>query len=352
MSTDSGSTTPSTAKEPSTASETSTDGPAAGPRANERLAAIADFAAALREVRATARTPSFRAMAATSAAISHTTLHEAAQGHRLPSWETTVEFVRACGADPSDFRRRWDDAAATVATARDHGPAADRTPVTSATSAVSTPATTSPSRPLDPAIGLGGPKVASRRSMRRPWQAAGVVLAAVLATAGVVGALTGGTSRKDGVTPDAPPDGVARAFDPDSPGAAGCPVQQQNPPPAGPATAGDRPVFVADVTLSDCTEVARGTRVTKTWRLKNAGTVPWRRYTLHRLDPPTGADDCQTIPDIPVPPTAPGQEVEIQVEVITPRDARFCFVPFKLLDDRGRIASPGTRPVNFQIFVR
>ena len=71
---------------------------AGDPARAARAAAIGEFAAALRELRRTAGDPSFREMAGRSRAISHTTLHEAAQGNRLPSWATTVEFVRACGA--------------------------------------------------------------------------------------------------------------------------------------------------------------------------------------------------------------------------------------------------------------
>ncbi|PZG29925.1 hypothetical protein C1I98_31570, partial [Spongiactinospora gelatinilytica] len=41
-------------------------------------------------------------------------MHEATKGNRLPSWETTTEFVRACGADPAAYRERWERANQTV----------------------------------------------------------------------------------------------------------------------------------------------------------------------------------------------------------------------------------------------
>src|SRR5690349_957721 len=68
------------------------------------------FAEHLRTLRSAAGNPSFRKMAGRSGRISHTTLHEAAAGTRFPSWETTREFVRACGADEAQWRRRWEDA--------------------------------------------------------------------------------------------------------------------------------------------------------------------------------------------------------------------------------------------------
>lgn len=67
------------------------------------------FAADLAKLRAGAGNPSFRRMAERSGRISHTTLHEAATGARFPSWETTREFVKACGADEDPWRARWED---------------------------------------------------------------------------------------------------------------------------------------------------------------------------------------------------------------------------------------------------
>lgn len=68
---------------------------------------VSGFAAALRELREAAGTPSFRRMAGVSGVISHTTLHEAAGGSRFPSWETTREFVKACGGDEREWRAKW-----------------------------------------------------------------------------------------------------------------------------------------------------------------------------------------------------------------------------------------------------
>lgn len=82
--------------------------------ADEARRAVADFAQALSDARQAAGNPSFREMAGRSGCISHTTLHDAMRGSRLPSWETTVEFVKACGFDPLPWRPRWEAAAAIV----------------------------------------------------------------------------------------------------------------------------------------------------------------------------------------------------------------------------------------------
>ncbi|MFC4908507.1 NBR1-Ig-like domain-containing protein [Actinomadura gamaensis] len=82
-----------------------------------RAEAIADFASTLRELRKSVGNPSFREMSGRSGAISHTTLYEATKGNRLPSWGTTAEFVKACGADPADYRERWERANLVVRSA-------------------------------------------------------------------------------------------------------------------------------------------------------------------------------------------------------------------------------------------
>jgi hypothetical protein len=75
-----------------------------------RLDQDSAFLTALRELRASAGSPSFRKMAQLSGCVSHTTFHEAATGARFPSWETTREFVKACGADPEPWLARWKQA--------------------------------------------------------------------------------------------------------------------------------------------------------------------------------------------------------------------------------------------------
>lgn len=78
---------------------------------SERDAAIGDFAAALTDLRQAAGNPSFREMARRSGCISHASLHDATKGFRLPSWETTEQFVIACGAgDTAGWRERWQQA--------------------------------------------------------------------------------------------------------------------------------------------------------------------------------------------------------------------------------------------------
>ncbi|GAB3592335.1 hypothetical protein GCM10027446_12820 [Angustibacter peucedani] len=319
-------------------------------KALERAAAIEGFAADLTALRDAAGKPSFRVMSGRSRIISHTTLHEAAQGNRLPSWGTTVEFVKACGADPADYRERWERASRAVC------PAVVRTTpvvlVPSAAAAVPTrgridvpvadpqdalPAA-GPSGPSSTVPEPGGTTPTGRRPRRRRVVLVALVAVLLVAGSGVAWAATHGHAP----TAATPPHRYL---------AADCPVHQQNPPVQGPTHEGDKAAFVADITLPDCAHVAHGTTVDKVWRLKNAGTVAWKGYTLHRVDLPQGRDTCQTIADVPVPDTAPGKLVDVTAEITVPGASGFCFVRFKMLDASGQVAFPGSRPVNFQVVV-
>ena len=305
----------------------------------QRARAIDCFAGQLRDLRASVGSPSFREMSRRSGAISYTTLHDAVQGIRLPSWGTTAEFVKACGADPAAYRSQWEAAnrdvrAATSQIVLDAGPPqlADDPPAE-----------------VFDATDVQHPEPAAEADVATPWWrrryvivgAAAVVLVAATVSTALLLTDSDGDAEPGGQTPVS----TERALT-----SADCPVQQQNPPPAPPRHKGDRATFVADVTLTDCTRVDPGSTMKKVWRFKNRGTVPWRGYSLSRVDP-HHRNQCQTIEDVQIPDTEPGAIVDIEVSVTTPREPTFCFVRFKMLDGSGKIAFPGGRPVNFQIIV-
>ncbi|MDX3581197.1 WD40 repeat domain-containing protein [Streptomyces europaeiscabiei] len=88
--------------------------PAAGP--------VQRLAHELRELRRTAGSPSYRAMAEGGAGFSATTLSQAAAGDRLPSLAVVRGYVRACGGDPGEWEPRWKEAEAEAgAAAADDG---------------------------------------------------------------------------------------------------------------------------------------------------------------------------------------------------------------------------------------
>ncbi|NHN56277.1 hypothetical protein G9U51_10870 [Calidifontibacter sp. DB0510] len=287
-----------------------------------RAAAIEGFAARLARVRAEAGNPPFREMAGRSGAISHTTLHDAVQGHRLPSWATTVEFLKACGADPGEHEAAWREADAVVSGA---GPA---------DGGLDDSAGGARERPVEG----GSVQESAGPARRKRWP---ILVAIAVAVALAVGGLTAYLITREKAPSPAKPTYAA----------ADCPVRLTNPPSAPPKREGDHARFVKDVTVPDCSHVQRGATFTKTWRLKNTGTLVWTGYTMRRLDVPQGARDCQTITDVPVPTAQPGQTVDVSVTVTAPNVATFCFVRFKLLEGGGQPAFPGGRPVNLQVIV-
>ena len=69
------------------------------------------FAHELRQLRRQAGSPTYRAMS-DQVGYGASTLSQAASGKQLPSLPVTLAYVRACGADPEEWRKRWREAAA------------------------------------------------------------------------------------------------------------------------------------------------------------------------------------------------------------------------------------------------
>jgi hypothetical protein len=74
---------------------------------------LSSFAHALRQVRAAAGYPTYRALAR-RALFAPSVLSSAASGMALPTLQVTLAYASACGADTAEWRRRWEAAAAAV----------------------------------------------------------------------------------------------------------------------------------------------------------------------------------------------------------------------------------------------
>ncbi|MFI2213498.1 DNA-binding protein [Streptomyces sp. NPDC020141] len=72
------------------------------------------FAYELRQLRAKAGGPTYRAMAR-DVPYSVTTLSRAAAGEQLPSLAVALAYAKACGGDPGEWERRWHEATAQTA---------------------------------------------------------------------------------------------------------------------------------------------------------------------------------------------------------------------------------------------
>ncbi|MEZ4593373.1 MAG: NBR1-Ig-like domain-containing protein [Chloroflexota bacterium] len=92
--------------------------------------------------------------------------------------------------------------------------------------------------------------------------------------------------------------------------------------------------YVADVTIPDDTRMAAGQSFVKTWRVKNVGKRPWGEG--FRLVFVKGTA-MTTQRSIPLPPAAPGQEVEISIQQTAPTRRGTYFGDWQMRDDRGNL---------------
>jgi hypothetical protein len=276
---------------------------------------VAEFARRLWELKRAAGDPSYDRMRDELGALaSKSALSAAARGRQLPSWETTWEFVRVLAVgvlgqdEPAallEWRGAWEKAREPVAQA---------------------PGAEPPRRwffAREPSLGRrrspGG--VAARGNSpvgepgfpaRRRWAAYGLAAAVALVLVVALAFVFGGT-------------------------------------PDEPAAAGDVSEFIADVTVPDGTAVAAGSRFTKTWELRNAGSVGWIGRYLVRSGSFGGPDQCRTPDRVPVPYTAPGEHVRISVDVQAPSAAGHCQVYWKMADSEGHLLLPDARAVFFSV---
>lgn len=76
----------------------------------------------------------------------------------------------------------------------------------------------------------------------------------------------------------------------------------------------DKAILVQDVTIADGTNVPRGSKFTKTWKLQNTGNCPWTNYTVAFV-----SGDRMSSPDsVPVPQTLAGKPVDVSVDLVAP----------------------------------
>jgi len=110
------------------------------------------FAGQLRVLRDRAGRPSYASMAR-RVHRSQTTLSEAAGGDRLPTWDTTEAYVRACSGDPDEWLPRWQAAAVGTGRASDPDAAgpADAAMATEPGASAEPAAATEPAGPAEPA---------------------------------------------------------------------------------------------------------------------------------------------------------------------------------------------------------
>jgi hypothetical protein len=118
---------------------------------------------------------------------------------------------------------------------------------------------------------------------------------------------------------------------------------QDHDSPVGPATyplPGDYSDFVRDVTVPDGSLVQPGETIHKQWELNNGGNVPWIGRRLVRLGANGGYASPSSPGSIPIPDTAPGENVTISVNFVAPEMPANYIVHWKMADEHGRWCFP------------
>ncbi len=100
----------------------------------------------------------------------------------------------------------------------------------------------------------------------------------------------------------------------------------------------DSAVLLQDVTISDGTNIPRGSQFTKTWQFKNNGQCPWNGYNIVFVS----GDQMSSPVSSPVPPTAPGSTVNISVNLVAPTADGIYTGYFELHNANGTVLPIGT----------
>lgn len=105
-----------------------------------------------------------------------------------------------------------------------------------------------------------------------------------------------------------------------------------------PANCRDNAVLVKDVSIPDGTNLPYGVKFTKTWQFGNAGTCPWRGYSIAFV-----SGDRMGAPDsAPVPDTAAKSTVEVSIDLTAPASDGIYTGFFELRNAAGKPLAIGT----------
>ncbi len=105
------------------------------------------------------------------------------------------------------------------------------------------------------------------------------------------------------------------------------------PKPVEQPTGTNDSVYVADVTIPDDKVIQPGERFTKTWRVRNTGTLAWGAgYTINLV----GGIAMTGKQSFPLPAAAPGQEVNVSIDMVAPERPGTHYGDWRMKDPQGR----------------
>lgn len=113
---------------------------------------------------------------------------------------------------------------------------------------------------------------------------------------------------------------------------------------------GDQSRFVSE-TPPDGSTVPCGTTFTKTWVVRNSGSVSWQGRRLRRIGPTTGPWTLTSARFTPIPDTEPGQTVSISVQLHTPQMETAAVAQWKMVDKDDLLYFPDRYSVGLALYV-
>ncbi len=113
---------------------------------------------------------------------------------------------------------------------------------------------------------------------------------------------------------------------------------------------GDEAKFVSEAP-PDGSTVPCGATFTKTWTIRNSGTIPWLGRRLRRVGPTTGPWTLTSARFTPIPDTEPGETVSISVQVHTPQMETAAVAQWKMVDKDDLLYFPTKYSVGLALYV-
>lgn len=113
---------------------------------------------------------------------------------------------------------------------------------------------------------------------------------------------------------------------------------------------GDAAKFIKDVTIPDGTILPQHFAFTKTWRIKNTGSVEWtdRYFTRITMQSPY---ICSSADMVKIPKTLPGETVDISVDFVTQEQNGSCMVNWVITDKEKTRYFPTLKPKYLLVMV-
>jgi transcriptional regulator with XRE-family HTH domain len=113
---------------------------------------------------------------------------------------------------------------------------------------------------------------------------------------------------------------------------------------------GDAATFVSE-TPPDGSSIPCGATFTKTWTIRNSGSVPWHGRRLRRIGPTIGPWTLASQRFTSIPDTGPGGTVSISVEIKTPHMETAAVAQWKMVDEDDLLYFPTRYSVGLGLYV-